>query len=112
MSNGFFIFRFYSDDDRDRVLLEGPWVVDDMVLALAPWMPEFRSSTAKLSTCVVWLRLHELLPSLWTCSALYLVFPRQVSLSILIATLSFLAKDVLLGWSSSLISPSLWFLAL
>ena len=36
MSNGIFIFRFSTDDDRDHVLLAGPWVVDDAVLALSP----------------------------------------------------------------------------
>ena len=53
MTNGFFIFRFNSNDDRDKVLLEGPWVIDDVVLALGPWMLEFLPLVAYLLKCVV-----------------------------------------------------------
>ena len=30
------MFHFTSSDDRDNVLLEGPWVLDDAVLAIVP----------------------------------------------------------------------------
>ena len=104
--NGFFIFRFSSNDDRDHVLLAGPWVVDDVVLALTPWTPEIRTSAAKLSTCVVWMRLPDLSPLLWTRFTLDLVVSKAGKIVRLDQTLSFLAKVVLLGLPSSLISPS------
>jgi len=56
MTNGFLIFHFNSGDDPDKVLLEGPWVIDDAVLALGSWTLEFRPSVADLPKCVVWMR--------------------------------------------------------
>ena len=36
-----FILRFTSPQDLDRVLFDGPWVLDDDVLALDQWTPKF-----------------------------------------------------------------------
>ena len=41
MSHGYFIFRFTNAKDLDRVLLGGPWSLEDAVLALRSWTLDF-----------------------------------------------------------------------
>ena len=53
MNHGFFVFHFTSSSNRDRVLLEGPWVLDVAVLFVGPWTPSF-------------LQLQQLFPMLFS----------------------------------------------
>ena len=66
MNHGFLMFRFTSSSDRDRGLLEGPWVLDDAVLAVRPWTPSFRPTPAALPPVVLWIFLSDLPPVFWT----------------------------------------------
>ena len=52
MNYGFFLFRFTSAVDRDTVLNNGPYVVDDATLCLEPWSPVFMSSPHRLPRTV------------------------------------------------------------
>ena len=76
----FFIFRFTTIEDRDRILLQGPWALDDAVLAMGPWTLEFRPPIASLLKCIVWMRLPDLPLTLWTQSALSLIVSKAGSL--------------------------------
>jgi len=80
LSHGFFIFRFTTVEDRDRVLLQGPCVLNDAVLAMGPWTLEFHPAVASLPKCIVWLRLPDLPSTLWTPSALSLIVSKAGSL--------------------------------
>ena len=45
MSFGFFMFRFTNSEDMDHVPFDGPWALDDAVVVLDHWFPEFRPSS-------------------------------------------------------------------
>jgi len=70
LSHNFFIFRFSAaTEDHDRVLLQGPWVLDGAMLAMGSWTLEFHPVVASLPKCIVWLRLPDLPSTLWTLLA-------------------------------------------
>ena len=60
LSYGFFLVRFYSKEDIERVIKRGPWFIGDHFLSLRPWGPFSKPSTANVSLIVVWIRLNEL----------------------------------------------------
>ena len=60
LGRDFFLVRFSSSDDYDKVLRGGPWFVGEHFLAIRPWEPYFKASKAKLSSVVVWVHLPEL----------------------------------------------------
>lgn len=60
LGRGFFLSRFSSSDDYDKVLRGGPWFIEGHFLAIKPWEPYFKASEAKLTSVTVWVRLPEL----------------------------------------------------
>ena len=60
LSYGFFLVRFYSKEDLERVIKRSLWFIEDHFLSLRPWEPFFKSSMANVSLIVVWIRLNEL----------------------------------------------------
>ena len=60
LGKDFFLIRFSSSDDYDKVLKGGPWFVGEHFLAIKPWEPYFKASEAKLSSVAMWVRLPEL----------------------------------------------------
>ena len=60
LGRGFFLSRFSSSDDYDKVLRGGPWFIEGHFLVIKPWEPYFKASEAKLTTVTVWVRLLEL----------------------------------------------------
>ena len=60
LSYGFFLVRFYSKDDLERVIKRGLWFIGDHFLSLRPWEPFFKPLTANVSLIAVWIRLNEL----------------------------------------------------
>lgn len=62
LSFGFIFFRFSCERDRDMVLIDGPWVVDDATLALELWSPNFVPSPTQLPRTILWMRLPNLPP--------------------------------------------------
>ncbi|KAK9996394.1 hypothetical protein SO802_021080 [Lithocarpus litseifolius] len=60
LSYGFFLVRFYSKEDLERVIKRGPWFIGDHFLSLRPWEPFFKPLTANVSLIAVWIRLNEL----------------------------------------------------
>ena len=72
MNQGFYVFRFKLPLDRDKVLLEGSWVLDDIVMAIGPWTLSFQPSLESLRA-VIWLCLPDLPPAFRTTEALELI---------------------------------------
>nr|POF24545.1 uncharacterized protein CFP56_76168 [Quercus suber] len=60
LSYGFFLVRFFSKEDLERVIKRGPRFIGDHFLSLRPWEPFFKPSTANVSLIAVWIRLNEL----------------------------------------------------
>lgn len=48
-----------------KILFEGPWAVNGIVLKLAQWQPFFKPAFSKLTTMVVWLQFHNLPMEFW-----------------------------------------------
>ncbi|KAK9986765.1 hypothetical protein SO802_031716 [Lithocarpus litseifolius] len=60
LGKDFFLIKFRSTEDYNKVLRGGPWFVGEHFLAIRPWEPYFKASEAKLSSVAVWVRLLEL----------------------------------------------------
>nr|POE73837.1 hypothetical protein CFP56_26815 [Quercus suber] len=60
LSHGFFLVRFFSKEDLNSVLRQGPWFLGDHFLSLRPWELFFKPSSANVSMVDVWIRLYEL----------------------------------------------------
>lgn len=64
-SKGFFIVKFLSASDRDKVIQDGPWFWGSTGLFITPWFPKFDANTMVVSKMPVWVRLHNLPIHLW-----------------------------------------------
>ena len=73
MAYGYFISHFTSPSDLDRVLFDGPWVLDNVALALGHWTLDFRPSPQSLLSVAVWMGLPDPPPALWNRFALDLI---------------------------------------
>ena len=60
MSFGFFVFRFTNSKGMDHVIFDGPWALDDVVLALDHLFHGFRTSPEVLLRAMVWMHLSNL----------------------------------------------------
>ena len=60
LSYDFFLVRFYSKEDLERVVKRGPWFIEDHFLSLRLWEPFFKPLTTNVSLIAVWIRLNEL----------------------------------------------------
>ncbi len=73
LGEGFFLIRFDSKSSFEEVLKGGPWFIGEHFLSLRPWTPNFRASTASVSSIVVWVRLPELPVEYYHKEALLLI---------------------------------------
>nr|POF19788.1 hypothetical protein CFP56_24785 [Quercus suber] len=60
LGQDFFLIKFSMQEDHTKVLKEGPWFVEGHYLSIRSWEPNFRPSSANLSSVVVWICLLEL----------------------------------------------------
>lgn len=60
LGKDFFLVRFSLKVDYERVLREGPWFVGGHYLSIRKWEPNFKPSTATVSSVAVWVRLPQL----------------------------------------------------
>lgn len=60
VGNGFFMVTFEQDDDRNKVINEGPWMIYDHYLTVRTWSAEFNSSKATIDRTMVWIRIPSL----------------------------------------------------
>ncbi|KAF2300934.1 hypothetical protein GH714_018432 [Hevea brasiliensis] len=62
---GSFIFIFEDVKERDEVLEEEPWLLDNNLLILKKWPPDKSFQALDFSTTGFWLQVHSLPPSNW-----------------------------------------------
>ncbi|XP_075658772.1 uncharacterized protein LOC142628589 [Castanea sativa] len=60
LTYGFFLVKFYSKDDLEKVIKRGPWFIGNHFLSLRPWEPFFKPSSTTMSSVAIWIRLNEL----------------------------------------------------
>lgn len=53
---GFYMVKFDLEEDRDKVIHGGPWMIFDHYVAVSTWSPKFVSSKAKIEKTLVWIR--------------------------------------------------------
>lgn len=56
VDNGFYMVMFDLEDDRDKVINGGPWMIFDHYLVVSTWSPNFVSSTGKIEKTLVWIK--------------------------------------------------------
>ena len=66
----YYLVKFELAEDVDSILKGGPWFIGHQFLAIRQWEPEFKASTATLSSVAVWIRLPELPMEFYEPSAL------------------------------------------
>ena len=71
MGNGFFLVRLSLKEDFENILKKGPWFIGGHFLSLRPWEPDFRPSSANVSSVAVWVRLNELPIEYYNAEALH-----------------------------------------
>uniref|UniRef100_A0A803MV36 RNase H type-1 domain-containing protein n=1 Tax=Chenopodium quinoa TaxID=63459 RepID=A0A803MV36_CHEQI len=60
LGKGFFVTKFSSQEDFDRVLNFGPWFINGSFVSTSRWTPGFKPSQATAKKAVVWVELPEL----------------------------------------------------
>ncbi|XP_039118901.1 uncharacterized protein LOC120255061 [Dioscorea cayenensis subsp. rotundata] len=66
LPNGFILIRCPNDNVLQRLLSEGPWTINGIILQLSPWRPYFEPSFTKLTTAAIWIQLHNLPIEFWS----------------------------------------------
>ena len=56
VGNDFFLVKFYSFDDYDHALTEGPWLIFYHYLAVRKWQPDFDPFKASIECIAAWIR--------------------------------------------------------
>ncbi|CAJ2662985.1 unnamed protein product [Trifolium pratense] len=62
---GYFILRFHSFQDKDDVLMKGPYTIRNMPMILRDWKPDFSLKRDMLRTLPIWVKLPQLPLHLW-----------------------------------------------
>ncbi|KAJ6374041.1 hypothetical protein OIU78_029696 [Salix suchowensis] len=66
VADGFFIFRFKSEEDVLEIIEKGPWMFGGKNIILQKWTPQFQFDQSKINHVTVWIRLRGLPLPLWT----------------------------------------------
>ncbi|PPE00138.1 hypothetical protein GOBAR_DD02855 [Gossypium barbadense] len=61
LENGYFLAKFQSADDYDKVLTQGPWIVYGQYLTVQPWTKDFSPLQPYPSVVMAWIRLSRLI---------------------------------------------------
>ena len=59
VGNGYFLVKFDLQEDRERVISDGPWMLQDHYLAVKRWSPSFNLCDACFGHTLVWIRLQD-----------------------------------------------------
>ena len=73
LEKDFFLVRFLVKEDHDSVLKNGPWFIGKNFLSIRPWEPNFKPTTAVVSSIAVWVRLNELPIEYYDSEALLII---------------------------------------
>ncbi|XP_072065876.1 uncharacterized protein [Arachis hypogaea] len=63
VSFGYFLVKFDHNEDREKVLLGGPWLILGHYIAIKPWSSDFRPCEDSFGDTMVWVRIARL--SIW-----------------------------------------------
>jgi len=64
-SKGFFVVQFESQEDYQKILMQGPWFWGRAGLFITPWFPEFDADNMVVTKMPVWVRLPNLPLPFW-----------------------------------------------
>ncbi|KAE8703835.1 hypothetical protein F3Y22_tig00110462pilonHSYRG00168 [Hibiscus syriacus] len=71
LENGYFLARFQNDEDYEKVLAEGPWIIYGQYLTVQPWTMDFRTSQQYRTNMIVWIRFPGLPEYMYKRKILY-----------------------------------------
>ncbi|KAH1067160.1 hypothetical protein J1N35_032147 [Gossypium stocksii] len=60
IENGYYLAKFQSIDDYNKVLSQGPWLIYGQYLTVQPWTKDFSPSQPYPSSLLAWIRLPGL----------------------------------------------------
>ncbi|KAK5838563.1 hypothetical protein PVK06_007294 [Gossypium arboreum] len=60
IENGYFLVKFHSKEDYDKVLSQGPWIVFGQYLTVQSWSKDFDPARPYPSLVKSWIRLPSL----------------------------------------------------
>ncbi|GAU10489.1 hypothetical protein TSUD_421890, partial [Trifolium subterraneum] len=60
VGNSFYMVKFDVEEDKNKVINGGPWMIYDHYLAISNWTPTFNAATAKIDKTMVWIRIPSL----------------------------------------------------
>ena len=63
VGNNYFMVKFDTSEDREKVIIGGPWMIQEHYLAVKEWTPQFNLSESCFGQTMVWVRLSAL--NLW-----------------------------------------------
>lgn len=64
-NEGYFVLRFNSHQDRDVVMMKGPYMIRNMPMLLVEWKPNFNLKKDMMRTIPVWIQLPQPPLHLW-----------------------------------------------
>ncbi|KAK2411903.1 hypothetical protein QL285_047142 [Trifolium repens] len=67
---GYFILRFHSFQDKESVMMQGPYTIRNMPMLLRDWKPNFSLKRDMLRTLPIWIKLPQLPLYLWGARSL------------------------------------------
>lgn len=65
LPNGYYFINCESQEMQLKLIFDGPWTMNGLILQLAPWQPNFQPTFSRLSTAAVWIQLYHLPAELW-----------------------------------------------
>ncbi|XP_058770000.1 uncharacterized protein LOC131643714 [Vicia villosa] len=68
--DGYFILRFKNFDEKEEILMNGPYTIKNMTMLLRDWSHDFNMKTDMLRTVPVWVKLPNLPLRLWGAKSL------------------------------------------
>ncbi|XP_057444266.1 uncharacterized protein LOC130736451 [Lotus japonicus] len=60
VGNGFFMVKFDSEEDKNKVMGGGPWMIFDHYLAVSTWNADFIAPEARVTRTLAWIRIPGL----------------------------------------------------
>ncbi|KAH1256677.1 putative ribonuclease H protein [Glycine max] len=68
--DGYFLLRFKNREDRETVMMRGPYTIRNMPIILKEWTPDFNLSKDLERTMPIWVKLSQLPLCLWGLKSL------------------------------------------
>lgn len=68
--DGYFLLRFMNREDKETVMMRGPYTIRNMPIILKEWTPDFNLSKDLERTMPIWVKLPQLPLCLWGLKSL------------------------------------------